>query len=255
MTRQKNIKSNSIADIVGRIAFKKLKPVTEPTYGEEGVDHINISIKSSTKLGRFLSNRFKTPFTHPEFGEFQSVEGLWCYLSYEIPSKGIEDRIRRLHFSNTTKFVNNLVKKKTDGFKNHIYETILSKMYTHPEMARELIANKLPLLMYYTNENGVRVNIGHGDWLIPMFVKIRNQLESVYGSEATGADEGIKPTNDTEPADSAESTDDCDLGHNTAVTDCEGHEDSISTQDHFDDTENVASDLLGSEDSQHDRLP
>jgi hypothetical protein len=179
MTHQKNIQSNSIADIVGRITFKKTQPITKTTYDEEGVDHINISIKSNTKLGRFLSNRFKTPFTHPEFGEFQSIEGLWCFLSYEIPNPAPEERVRKLQFNNTTKFVNILVKKKTEGFKNHIYETILSKIFTNVDMSKELTANKLPLLMYYTDVDGVRVNINHGDWLIPMFVKIRNQLESV----------------------------------------------------------------------------
>jgi hypothetical protein len=214
MTQQKNIQSNSIADIVGRITFKKTLPITKTTYGEEGVDHINISIKSSTELGRFLSNRFKTPFTHPEFGDFQSVEGLWCFLSYEIPNPATEERVRRLQFNNTTKFVNALVKKKTEGFKTHIYETILSKIYTNAEMSKVLMDNKLPLLMYYTDAEGVRVNINHGDWLIPMFVKIRSQLESVrhelpVSAEGEDTDESMEPTVGGESDDSMEPTDCC----------------------------------------------
>jgi hypothetical protein len=41
---------------------------------EDGVTHINVYSRGNTELGRLLSNFAHTPFSHPEFGEFASVE-------------------------------------------------------------------------------------------------------------------------------------------------------------------------------------
>jgi hypothetical protein len=48
---------------------------------EDGVTHINVYSRGNTELGRLLSNFAHTPFSHPEFGEFASVEGFWYWLS------------------------------------------------------------------------------------------------------------------------------------------------------------------------------
>jgi hypothetical protein len=47
---------------------------------KDGIDHINIYSRGKTEVGRQLSNFAHTPFTHKDYGYFNSVEGLWYYL-------------------------------------------------------------------------------------------------------------------------------------------------------------------------------
>lgn len=47
---------------------------------EDGVTHINVYSKGATELGRLLSNFAQTPFEHPIFGHFESMEGYWYYI-------------------------------------------------------------------------------------------------------------------------------------------------------------------------------
>ena len=45
----------------------------------DGIDHINTYSKGKTELGKLLTNFAHTPFVHPKYGEFQSVEGFWYF--------------------------------------------------------------------------------------------------------------------------------------------------------------------------------
>ena len=47
---------------------------------DDGVTHINIHSEGKTELGRRLDNLSKEPFKHPDYGSFNSVEGLYWYL-------------------------------------------------------------------------------------------------------------------------------------------------------------------------------
>jgi hypothetical protein len=48
---------------------------------EDGVTHINIYSKGKTELGRWLTNFSYSPFNHPEYGKFLSMEGFWYWDS------------------------------------------------------------------------------------------------------------------------------------------------------------------------------
>lgn len=48
---------------------------------DEGVTHVNIYSGSTLRLGRLLSHFAETPFTHPEYGRFQCMEGFYHYIS------------------------------------------------------------------------------------------------------------------------------------------------------------------------------
>ena len=43
----------------------------------DGVDHINIYSRGKTQLGRMLSNFYLSPFNHPVYGGFNTVEGFY----------------------------------------------------------------------------------------------------------------------------------------------------------------------------------
>lgn len=48
---------------------------------ELGVGHINISTESKYELGRLLHPSWRLPFTHPVYGDFQSLEGFRWYVA------------------------------------------------------------------------------------------------------------------------------------------------------------------------------
>lgn len=60
-----------------------LNTETAVTYNpdEDGITHINVWSKGRTELGRLASNFAHTPFIHPEYGHFSSVEAFWYWLS------------------------------------------------------------------------------------------------------------------------------------------------------------------------------
>ncbi len=48
---------------------------------EDGVTHINVYSKGKSELGQLCSNLAYSPFEHPEYGHFDSIEGFWYWLS------------------------------------------------------------------------------------------------------------------------------------------------------------------------------
>ena len=48
---------------------------------EDGVTHINVYSRGNTELGQLCSNLALTPFFYPQYGQFNSVEGFWYWLS------------------------------------------------------------------------------------------------------------------------------------------------------------------------------
>ena len=83
-----------------KISFKDLKKQFKPTayfnspnnFGDEGVDHINISIQSSTRIGKILDPVYLKSITYNHVGKFSSVLSLWHW----IRSSDLDDNYRRL---------------------------------------------------------------------------------------------------------------------------------------------------------------
>lgn len=164
--------NNSIGSILGNIKFT---PVAQaPVYKEDGVDHINISYSAATELGKFLSTRFRTPFIHPTFGEFESVEGLWQYLTREIDEETTQ-AVRSFYGNRNARHMSKLAKRNVDNFKDIIFEVMANKIYTNSSFAKMLAENELPLLMYYVDTKGARVNVPFANWYIKQINQIKEQ--------------------------------------------------------------------------------
>jgi hypothetical protein len=142
--------------------------------GVEGTDHINVSLRSVTKLGNFLALRKKTPFTHGELGEFASIEALWMYLSYEVNTPEEELIIRNIHGDRRYDIIKTLRKKNTPSFKRIVHEAIKAKILSEPLIAKQLAENTIPLKIYYTKVDGEKVSNVAEAWLLAMFDEIRD---------------------------------------------------------------------------------
>lgn len=51
-------------------------------YGQDGVDHINVSHDAHTHLGRLLDPTYVKVFEYPYIGKFCSVRALWGWLTH-----------------------------------------------------------------------------------------------------------------------------------------------------------------------------
>jgi len=177
---------NSIRGILGNIKFNSK---VEPRYKQEGVDHINISLASNHKLGRFLSTRFKTPFVHPEFGSFNSVEGLWQFLTRHIDDEETETFVRTFFGSRNTRHLTKLEKKNVANFKEIIFEVMANKLNFSDEYSKILVKNKLPLQMYYLDTSGNQVVVPFSNWFIGQIDEIVTYLRTKDNEEFEDSEE------------------------------------------------------------------
>ncbi|EKD22616.1 MAG: putative phage protein, partial [uncultured bacterium] len=67
-------------------------PATLELLDDDGVTHINLWINGRTRLGKMLAHFYESPFVHPYFGPFNSMEGFWHY----IQNKERDDALRSL---------------------------------------------------------------------------------------------------------------------------------------------------------------
>lgn len=121
---------------------------------EDGITHINVYSKGKTELGRLLSNFGHTPFKHPDYGYFSSVEAFWYWLSLGKQ----HDNLRSLYGYQAKKEGGTLrealekqgnKKPEIKGFKAEIKKAILCKIEQNDRLSSLLKNSTLPLTHYY----------------------------------------------------------------------------------------------------------
>lgn len=112
---------------------------------EDGVTHINIYSRSLCRLGCFLSHFPRTPFVHPLYGNFESMEGFWYYAKTGFK----HELLRGLYGFEAKSFGKKLDIVKRDDFLEIIKEANRVKLKTFPLMELALKNTNLPLTHYY----------------------------------------------------------------------------------------------------------
>ena len=142
---------------------------------EDGVTHLNIYSQAATDLGKFLSN-----FAHCEiktgFGTFQSVEGLWYYLSTDHPDR---NKLRNLYGFAAKKLgreLKELSSVKVDNFQTFIIEAIRYKIINSNWLG-VFKQSTLPFVHYY-NFNGVIREDKGSQWVIDYITQLREELQN-----------------------------------------------------------------------------
>lgn len=150
---------------------------------DDGVTHINIHSRGKTELGVMLSHFFHSPFTHPYFGPFYSMEGLWYYLrSRSTKDKTALPSIERLRYLSG-------YRAKTAGkqlpyawypdFKEDIMAANYQKIIQTPGLREMMVGSELPFDHYYTFGDGdMHVTPNNYDWLCKGFEEIRSALKA-----------------------------------------------------------------------------
>lgn len=161
----------------------------------DGISHINIYSKAETELGRLLSNFAYAPFTHPEYGHFNSVEGFWYWLKTD--KKVVQ--LRDLHGFNAKKVGKEqfdiLQKINPEYFDNIINEEFINeikialrlKLKQNKQILSKLINTNLPLKHYYyygSKDNAKVIFLPKYDWIVEELELLRKiTLEHIKNKE------------------------------------------------------------------------
>lgn len=145
-----------------------------PVPANDGVDHINVWSRAATSLGQFLSNFTYAPFTHPEHGDFVSVEGYWYWLAAGCNTDN--DRMRSL-FGASAKFAGSeleTVPMEDLDFQAQIALAIRAKLDAHPDWRKSMAASTLPFRHYFVVSNGKHcVELPRHRWLMELLESLR----------------------------------------------------------------------------------
>lgn len=142
----------------------------------DGITHINVYSKASTELGRLLSNFAYTPFVHPIFGKFDSVEGFWYWLGTGC----IHDKLRSLHGYSAKQYGKTLEIIHRDDFEDNVKLAILTKIESSEKLSNMLVKSKLPLVHYYyfgEKDNAKIVEPTSHRWIIDFITDVRTELK------------------------------------------------------------------------------
>lgn len=121
-------------------------PFDERTPDKDGVNHINIYFKSTTRLGHLLSHFAHTPFIHPFFGDFSSVEGFWYY----IRSEPRQEKLRSQWGASAKILGKSCAFTYVPHFPKIILDINYHKCIQTAEIKELLIESTLPFDHYYT---------------------------------------------------------------------------------------------------------
>lgn len=117
----------------------------------DGIDHINIYSKGQTELGRLLSNFAETPFEHPLFGYFESVEGFW----YWAKTGKTHDDLRYLSGYDAKSIGKKYKEVFNPNFEKEVKECITLKIEQNPTLFEMLKDSTLPFTHYYVYEDKI----------------------------------------------------------------------------------------------------
>lgn len=115
----------------------------------DGVEHINIYSRGTTKLGVMLSNFHHSPFVLEGHGRFESVEGFWYWWL-----KGRDEKLRDMYGVAAKKYGQSIPIKYTVSVvdRDVIKEAIFCKIDQNEEIKSLLRDSTLPFEHYYWNQ-------------------------------------------------------------------------------------------------------
>jgi len=148
----------------------------------DGVDHINIYSRGRTELGRVLSNFSRSPFEHPQYGRFMSVEAFWYYIKTGC-----------IHYKELAHLYGPKVKsvgRKFEvvghpDFEFQVELALWCKVMQNPHVKELLQASTLPLThyYYYGNVENPAIRRVKNELLQNVYEKIRKYLNKVRSSK------------------------------------------------------------------------
>lgn len=156
--------------------IKKEKRAINPDG--DGVSHINIYSRGRTELGRALSHFDRSPFTHPEYGNFESMEGFWYYIKSAHSEE--REKLRTMYGWLAKKHGRKLDTVWLKDFKSIILTGNYHKINQNMRLKQMLIESTLPFEHYYMMGPKADVVVcpeGY-EWLIEDMENLRERFKA-----------------------------------------------------------------------------
>lgn len=123
------------------------KPIPE----EDGITHINAHPTSKIELGKLLSQWAHTPFIHPFYGPFTSIEGFWYWLRSSVR----DDKLRYLSGKHAKGYGKVLPKNFYPEFWEDIHAAVWQKIIQNTNISQMLLDTTLPIRQYYVEDRAI----------------------------------------------------------------------------------------------------
>lgn len=134
----------------------------------DGITHINVYSKGRTELGQRLAHWAHTPFVHPHYGSFNSMEAFWHWLK----SANRPDELRLLWSNRARDMGRNLpMRKSVPYFYEIINEANYLRIEQHARLKELFVDSVLPFDYYYLHGESAPVLVRpmNYDWLVRGF--------------------------------------------------------------------------------------
>lgn len=143
------------------------------SYGDEGVDHVNISSSSEFHIGKIFEPSFLRVINYPLIGKFRSVSNLWVWLKV----KPIDDRLRRVGVREVQKILTDPSRRDSyaPNFKLIIAYATYLKIKDDATAIAEIkkIPKDTPILSYYIPKGSpIRICSNYADVIVPIVNEI-----------------------------------------------------------------------------------
>jgi hypothetical protein len=146
-------------------------------FGEEGVDHINISNQAKTQLGLMLDPSYFKVVDYPHIGKFGSVMNLWYWLK----ACPLDDSLRRVSgFRLKSKVTTINTKNKVGNFRAIIATATYMKLKQYPHCLKQLKNTplKVQIISYYVPKGtGLRMCSNYAELMCDIVNMIREALQ------------------------------------------------------------------------------
>lgn len=147
-----------------------VEPLEAKLEDVDGSDHINIASTGATELGRLLTHFAYTPFIHPIYGPFKTMEGFWHY----IKSEERDDAFRAMTGGKAKAYAKGKKTVKRPNFIAIIKEANFHKIEQTEGLKELLVASTLPFKYYYFfGDEKVQIVPTHAAWLCQIFEELR----------------------------------------------------------------------------------
>lgn len=141
----------------------------------EGVTHININSNSATPLGRVLCDMAHTPFVHPVFGRFASLEGYRHWLR----TGRNHDSLREVWGQLAKIRGGKLPQKKDAQYEQYLIEGVHCKVNQVPGLHALLLETQLPITCYFVFNESIRL-LKNSKIQVAEFTLIQNGKPLMY---------------------------------------------------------------------------
>jgi len=159
----------------------EIKNKTTFSADEDGKTHCNIWVHGKTDLGKKLAHFSESPFIHPYFGPFSSVEGFWHYVQNEEQ----DDCLRSLSGMAAKNKGKTMTWRYVENFHEIIMAANFYKIEQNAELKRMFLESTLPFDYYYlfvpkgdvVGLTPTVVRPAGYEWLIKGFEEIRRMMQ------------------------------------------------------------------------------